>query len=48
MRRLLTEVVRGREQKIILIEVANDAWQNGFPGEQGVSDLRSVSKDESR
>lgn len=32
MRRLLSDVVQGREQKIMLIEVANEAWQNGFPG----------------
>ncbi len=44
MRRLLTEVVRGREQKVILIEVANEAWQNGFPGEEGAGDLREFTK----
>ncbi|HEX5218175.1 MAG TPA: hypothetical protein VFZ59_01290 [Verrucomicrobiae bacterium] len=44
MRRLLTEVVPGREHKIILLEVANEAWQNGFPGEQGVVDLREFTK----
>lgn len=44
MRRLLQEVVRGREQKIILIEVANEAWQNGFPSDQGVRDLREFTK----
>lgn len=44
LRRLLAEVVRGREQKIILIEVANEAWQNGFPGEQGFRDLREFTK----
>ncbi len=43
MRKLLEEVVRGREQKIILLEVANEAWQNGFPGEQGVADLREFA-----
>jgi hypothetical protein len=43
MRRLLSEVVVGREQKIILIEVANEAWQNGFPGDEGVADLREFS-----
>ena len=32
LRRLLAEVVAGREHKIILLEVANEAWQNGFPG----------------
>ena len=42
--RLLSDVVQGREQKIILIEVANEAWQNGFPGEQGVRDLRQFTK----
>ncbi|MEW6161124.1 MAG: hypothetical protein AB1813_27155 [Verrucomicrobiota bacterium] len=44
MQRLLSEVVRGREEKIILLEVANEAWQNGFPGEQGVADLREFTK----
>jgi hypothetical protein len=44
MRRLLADVVRGREQKIILLEVANEAWQNGFPGKQGVADLREFTK----
>lgn len=44
MRRLLTEVVRGREHKIILLEVANEAWQNGFPGEEGIRDLREFTK----
>jgi hypothetical protein len=41
--RLLREVVRGREEKILLIEVANEAWQNGFPGEQGNDDLREFA-----
>jgi hypothetical protein len=44
MRRLLADVVRGREHKIILLEVANEAWQNGFPGGQGVADLREFTK----
>jgi hypothetical protein len=43
MRRLLDEVVRGREQKIMLLEVANEAWQNGFPGQQGIADLREFA-----
>jgi hypothetical protein len=43
MRKLLEEVVRGREQKIMLLEVANEAWQNGFPGEQGIADLREFA-----
>lgn len=44
MRRLLTEVVVGREHKIIVLEVANEAWQNGFAGDGGVSDLREFAK----
>lgn len=44
MRRLLAEVVRGREHKFMLLEVANEAWQNGFPGEQGVRDLREFTE----
>ncbi len=44
MRRLLADVVPGREHKIILLEVANEAWQNGFPGDEGVADLREFAK----
>ena len=44
MRKILEDVVRGREHKIILIEVANEAWQNGFPEDQGVADLREFAK----
>ncbi|MCW5553459.1 MAG: hypothetical protein KIS67_15020 [Verrucomicrobiae bacterium] len=44
LRRLLADVVRGREQKIILLEVANEAWQNGFPGDRGIADLREFTK----
>ena len=44
MRRILDDVVRGREHKIILIEVANEAWQNGFPEDPGVADLREFAK----
>ncbi len=44
LRRLLAEVVPGREQKIILIEVANEAWQNGFPGETGTQELREFTR----
>ena len=43
MRKLLDDVVRGREHKIILLEVANEAWQNGFPGDQGIADLREFA-----
>jgi hypothetical protein len=34
----------GREHKIILLEVANEAWQNGFPGQQGIADLREFGQ----
>lgn len=44
LRRLVTEIIPGREQKIILIEVANEAWQNGFPGEQGAKELREFTE----
>lgn len=44
MRKLLAEVVDGREQKILMIEVANEAWQNGFPGDGGVDDLREFAQ----
>jgi len=43
MRALLANVIRGREHKIMLLEVANEAWQNGFPGAQGVADLREFA-----
>lgn len=44
LRRLLAEVVAGREDKIMLLEVANEAWQNGFPGDEGVADLREFTR----
>jgi hypothetical protein len=43
MRKLLA-TTHGREQKIILLEVANEAWQNGFFGDQGVADLREFAE----
>ncbi|MDB6135410.1 MAG: hypothetical protein JWM59_3653 [Verrucomicrobiales bacterium] len=42
--RLLAEVLPGREHRILLIEVANEAWQNGFPGDAGVAELRGLAK----
>lgn len=44
MRKILEEVVPGREHKIILLEVANEAWQNGFPGDEGVAELREFAQ----
>ena len=34
---------QGREHKIIHFEIANEAWQNGFPGQSGVDELRALS-----
>jgi hypothetical protein len=44
MERLLSDVVRGREHKLMMLEVANEAWQNGFPGNEGVADLREFAQ----
>jgi hypothetical protein len=43
MRKLLADVAHGREHKIVLLEVANEAWQNVFPGDEGVSQLREFA-----
>jgi hypothetical protein len=40
----LLEITRGREHKVIMLEVANEAWQNGFPDEQGVLQLREFAE----
>lgn len=34
----------GREGLVLCVEVANEAWQNGFPGTQGVADLRAFAR----
>jgi hypothetical protein len=44
LRRLLSEVVTGRESKTILLEVANEGWQNGFAGPEGVAELREFAQ----
>jgi hypothetical protein len=36
-------MARGREQKILAFEVANEFWQNGFGGAEGVRQLQSYS-----
>lgn len=41
---LVLDVVRGREEKVILLEVANEAWQNGFPGAGGIADLKDFGR----
>jgi hypothetical protein len=35
---------RGREEKIILFEIANESWQNGFSGQSGVDELRALTR----
>jgi hypothetical protein len=37
-------VIPGREHKLILLEIANEAWQNGFPGDDGTADLREFAQ----
>jgi hypothetical protein len=36
--------IAGRESRLMHLEVANEAWQNGFPGRQGVADLRKYTQ----
>ncbi len=35
---------RGREHKIMHFEVANESWQNGFGGPQGIAEIRRLAK----
>lgn len=35
---------RGREHKILHFEIANEHWQNGFPGDAGVDELRALTR----
>jgi hypothetical protein len=37
-------LARGREHKIFAFEIANEAWQNGFPGPEGQAELRLLGK----
>jgi len=34
----------GRESDLQYLEVANEAWQNGFPGAEGIADLREFAR----
>ena len=36
--------IAGREPRLLHLEVANEAWQNGFPGAQGIADLRAFTQ----
>lgn len=35
-------LARGREHKIFAFEIANEAWQNGFRGPEGLAELRRL------
>ncbi|HKX60961.1 MAG TPA: Ig-like domain-containing protein [Verrucomicrobiae bacterium] len=41
---LILAGIAGREHKVVHLEVANEAWQNGFPGSTGISDLREFAQ----
>jgi pectate lyase len=36
--------IAGREHQVLHLEVANEAWQNGFPGTPGIADLRAFTQ----
>ena len=36
--------IAGREHQLLHLEVANEAWQNGFPGARGAADLRAFAQ----
>lgn len=36
--------IAGREGHVLHLEVANEAWQNGFPGVEGIADLRAFTQ----
>ena len=40
----ILSLIAGREHKIVQIEVANEAWQTGFPDPQGSADLREFGQ----
>jgi len=40
----IVNLIAGREHKIAYIEIANEAWQTGFPWPQGREDLRALCK----
>ena len=37
-------MARGREHKIFAFEIANEAWQNGFTGQEGLAELRRLGQ----
>lgn len=44
----LLKILGGAEEKVILYEVANEGWQNGFAGEEGIDGLRALGEEFSR
>lgn len=38
------EIARGREHKVMLFEIANEGWQNGFGGEAGRAEIRALGR----
>lgn len=36
--------IAGREPQLLYLEVANEAWQNGFPGASGITELRAFTR----
>lgn len=39
----VARMTRGREQKIMTFEIANEGWQNGFPHPDGTQELRDLA-----
>lgn len=37
----ILRIVNSRRDKVLMLEVANEAWQNGFPGDDGEAQLRA-------
>ena len=38
------EIARGREQKLMLFEIANEGWQTGFGGAAGRAEIRALGR----
>lgn len=38
------EIARGREHKMMLFEIANEGWQNGFGGAAGRTEIRALGR----
>lgn len=40
---MVLSAIAGREDEVILLEVANEGWQTGFPGPEGLAEMRSFA-----